>query len=151
VREIVMPTATMQREEEDRIRERMEALAEALRTKEIDVLMAHYAPDMVTFDLRPPAQIRTATAYRKNFEAWFASVEGRIDYEMHDLGIAVGGDTAFCHYQAHVRSKRASGETVDYWVRVTSGLRKMDGRWMIAHEHISMPVDLRTMQAASGR
>ncbi|CAH2399433.1 hypothetical protein MES4922_210262 [Mesorhizobium ventifaucium] len=31
-------------------------------------------------------------------------------------------------------------------MRVTSGLRKMSDRWMITHEHISMPIDLRTMQ-----
>ncbi|TIL56969.1 MAG: hypothetical protein E5Y79_27205 [Mesorhizobium sp.] len=54
---------------------------------------------------------------------------------------------AFCHGLCHVRSKRTNGEKSDYWVRVTSGLRKMSDRWMITHEHISMPIDLRTMQA----
>ena len=54
---------------------------------------------------------------------------------------------AFTHYLAHVKSARANGTTADYWVRVTSGLRKVDGKWKIIHEHISMPIRMETMQA----
>jgi hypothetical protein len=57
------------------------ALAQAIRTKDVDGLMRHYAADLVTFDVRPPLQVR-ADEYRKNFEAWFASMKGPIDYLM---------------------------------------------------------------------
>jgi ketosteroid isomerase-like protein len=87
-------------------------------------------------------------AYRKNFEAWFASVQGSIDFKLHDLSIETSGDVSFCHYLGHVESTRTSGEKADYWVRVTAGLRKIDGRWAITHEHISMPIDLATMKAS---
>jgi ketosteroid isomerase-like protein len=137
--------------EEARVRGHMDTLAQALRAKDVGALMAHYAPDMVTFDLRPPARIVTADAYRRNFEAWFASVRGPIGYRIHDLGIELGGDTAFCHYRAHVTSTRTTSDTSDYWVRVTSGLRNTAGGWLIAHEHISMPIDLVTMRAVPGK
>jgi ketosteroid isomerase-like protein len=68
------------------IRECLDAWARALRAKDIDALMAHYAPDIVTFDLMP-LQSLGVDAYRKNFEVWFASVQGPIDYEIRDLGI----------------------------------------------------------------
>jgi ketosteroid isomerase-like protein len=142
-------TATSVREDAD-IRERIDTLAGAIRAKDVDALMAHYAPEVVVFDIRPPARIRGVDAYRKNFEAWFASVKGRIDYEVHDLSIARSGDVAFCCCVSHVRSVRTTDEKPDYWVRVTSGLQKMGGQWLVAHEHISMPIDLQTMQAASG-
>ena len=71
-----MATAATQTRQAPRIRERVDALAQALRAKDIDGLMAHYAPDVVTFDVLPPAQVQGADAYRKNFEAWFASVSG---------------------------------------------------------------------------
>jgi ketosteroid isomerase-like protein len=32
-------------------------------------------------------------------------------------------------------------------VRVTTGLEKMSGRWMVTHEHISVPFNMQTMQA----
>jgi hypothetical protein len=70
------------------IRERIEAWAQALRAKDLNALMAHYAPDIVTFDVMP-LQSLGADAYRKNFEAWFASVQGPIDYEIRDLRITM--------------------------------------------------------------
>ncbi|WP_117194238.1 YybH family protein [Rhizobium terrae] len=142
-----MPTAASPTVEEDEIRTRIDGLARALRAKDLDALMAYYAADTVVFDLRPPTQVQSADVYRKNFEAWFASVEGPIDYEIHDLRIEANGDVGFCHSLSHVRSTRTGGDTADYWVRVTSGFLKIKGRWLIAHEHISMPIDLQTMQA----
>ena len=143
-----MPTTTTSTRDDAQIRERMDALAQALRAKDINALMAHYAPGIVTFDLRPPLQVQGVDAYRKNFEAWFAAVQGPIDYEIRDLRITVSDDIAFCHSLNHVKSTRTSGERVDYWVRVTSGLQKLNGRWMVTHEHVSVPIKLETMQAA---
>ena len=139
-----MPTTT----DDAQIRERLEAVAQALRAKDIDALLAHYAPGVVTFDLRPPLQVRGVDAYRKNFEAWFASVQGPIDYEIRDLRITMSDDIAFCHSLSHVKSTRTTGERADYWVRVTSGLQKMNGQWMVTHEHVSVPIKLETMQGA---
>lgn len=142
-----MPTTATLTREAVQIRERLETLAQALRAKDIDALMAHYAPDNVTFDLRPPTQVLGADAYRKNFEAWFASTKGPIDYQMRNLRIATRDDVAFCHYLGHVRSTRTTGEKTDYWVRVTTGLEKTSGGWMVTHEHISVPFNMTTMQA----
>jgi uncharacterized protein (TIGR02246 family) len=121
------------------IRESMDSLGQALRAKDINALMAHYAPEIVTFDVRPPLQIQGADAYRKNFEAWFASVEGPIDYEIRDVRITMSDDVAFSHYLVHVEATRTTGEKADYWVRVTSGFQKQNGRWMVTHEHVSLP------------
>lgn len=141
-----MPVPTA---EEAEIRESLDELAQALRAKDIEALMAHYAPEIIVFDLRPPPRIEGANAYRKNFETWFASVDGPIDYEMRELLVTAREDVAFCHSLSHVRSKRTNGEKADYWVRVTSGWRKLSGSWLITHEHISMPINLQTMQAQS--
>jgi uncharacterized protein (TIGR02246 family) len=143
-----MPTTMAPTREEAQIRKCVDSLAQALRAKDIKALMAHYAPDNVTFDFRPPLQVQGVDAYRKNFEAWFASVQGRIDYEIRDLRITTSDDVAFCHSLCHVKSTRTTGEKADYWVRVTSGLRKLNGQWMITHEHVSVPINMQTMQAA---
>lgn len=138
----------MTKTREGEIRDRMDALAQALRAKDINALMPHYAPDMVTFDLRPPLHLQSADAYRKNFEAWFASVQGPIDYEIRDLLIKMNDGVAFCHSLNHVKSTRTTGEKADYWVRVTTGFERINGQWMITHEHVSMPIYMETMQAA---
>ena len=126
----------------------MDALARALRAKDIDALMAHYAPDVVTFDLMP-LQTQGADAYRKNFEAWFASVQGPIDYEIRDLRITMRDGVAFGHYLGRVISTRTTGEKNDYWVRVSAGLQKMNGGWRLTHEHGSVPFkNTEALQAA---
>jgi uncharacterized protein (TIGR02246 family) len=133
---------------DSQIRARMDAWAKALRAKDIDALMAHYAPDVLTFDLMP-LQTQGADAYRKNFEAWFASVQGPIDYEIRDLRITLRDDIAFGHYLGRVKSTRRSGERTDYWVRVTADFQKTNGKWLITHEHVSVPFkDGETLLAA---
>ena len=139
-----MPATTTAATDEARIRDRIDEWARALRAKDIEALMTIYDPDMVTYDLMP-LQTLGANAYRKNFEAWFGSVQGGIDYTIHDLRLATSQDVAFCHYVGHVRCTRTTGEQTDYRVRATMGLRKTNGRWLVTHEHVSLPFP--TMQA----
>jgi uncharacterized protein (TIGR02246 family) len=143
-----MPTTPPPTRDDAPIRERMAAMAHAFRAKDLAALMAHYAPDAVTFDVRPPLHVRGADGYRENFEAWFASVQGPIDNELRDVRITMSDDVAFGHYLVHVKSTRTTGEGAEYWVRVTSGFRKLNGQWLVTHEHVSAPIDLATLRAA---
>ena len=143
-----MPKATTLTRDDAQIREYIDASARAIRAKDIKAVMAHYAPDIVTFDIMP-LQTQGADAYRKNFEAWFASVQGPIDYETHDVRPTTRDDVAFGHYLGHVKSTRTTGEQTDYWVRVTAGFQRVNGKWMVTHEHVSVPFTNReAMQAA---
>jgi uncharacterized protein (TIGR02246 family) len=147
--ESVMPTTATATSDEAQIRERLNAWQRALYAKDLDTLMALYAPDVVTFDLMPPHQVPDAVQYRENFERWFAAMPGPIDYELHDLRITAGRDVAFCHCLGHVQGTRANGEKADYWVRVTVGFQKRNGDWLMTHDHVSMPLDMETRTAVS--
>jgi ketosteroid isomerase-like protein len=35
-----------------------------------------------------------------------------------------------------------TGRRIDVWVRWTACFRKVDGDWLIAHDHVSVPSDL---------
>jgi uncharacterized protein (TIGR02246 family) len=143
-----MPTTTTPTRDDAPIRACMDAVAHAFRAKDLTALMAHYAPDTVTFDVRPPLQVQGVGAYRATFEAWFAATQGPIDYELRDVRIATSDDVAFGHYLVHVKSTRTTGESAEYWVRVTSGFQKLNGRWLVTHEHVSVPIKMETMRAA---
>jgi uncharacterized protein (TIGR02246 family) len=143
-----MPATTTPTRDDVQVRDILDASARALRAKDIAALMSHYAPDMVTFDLMP-LHLQGADAYRKNFERWFASVQGSIDYEMRDVHLTIRDDVAFCHYLGHVKTTRTTGVKTEYWVRVTAGFQRRNGRWLITHEHVSVPfVDMESMQAS---
>jgi ketosteroid isomerase-like protein len=121
------------------VRERLETLAQAIRDKDIDAVMAHYAPDVIVYDVMPPLVVQGAPDYRKNFERWFASILGPIDYEMNNVRISMSESHAFCHFVSHIKGSRKNGEKADYWVRVTTCFQKVNGQWFVGHEHVSMP------------
>jgi uncharacterized protein (TIGR02246 family) len=125
--------------EETEIRQLIDNWAKALRAKDINGLMSNYAPDMVLFDLAPPLQYKGAEAYRKSWEEWLPTFQGPVGYEIRDLSITTGDDVAFCHSVNRISGTRTDGEKTDTWVRATVCYRKIDGTWMVTHEHVSVP------------
>ena len=108
-----------------------------MRAKNADGVMAHYAPDSVTFDLAPPLISTGADA--KGLQAWFATWPGPIGYEIRDLNITAGDDAAFCHSLNRLSGTKTDGEKADVWFRQTLCFRKIGGEWKIAHQHESVP------------
>lgn len=121
------------------VRGRVEALAQAIRDKDLDRLMAFYDRDVEVFDVRFSLNVPGAAAYRNNFESWFDSFDGALGYEVHNLRIASGESAALCHYLALVTGARPGGRRSGYWVRVTSCFERRDGEWLVTHEHVSIP------------
>jgi ketosteroid isomerase-like protein len=121
------------------LRRRIDDIAQAIRDKDVDQLLTFYAPDVTVFDLRPPLDVRGVSAYRKNFDQWFASFEGPLDFEVHNLRVVPGDGAAFCHYLALVSGARPGGRASGYWIRGTTCFERRDGEWLVSHEHLSMP------------
>ncbi len=125
--------------DETQIQQLIDGWLKALRAKDIEGVMSHYAPDILLFDIAPPLQYKGADAYRKNWEEWFATWEGQIGYEIRDLSITVGDGIAFSHSLNRIYGTRTNGEETDVWVRVTACRREINGKWLITHEHVSVP------------
>jgi ketosteroid isomerase-like protein len=62
------------------------------------------------------------------------------------LEVAVGGDVAFSHSIQSGTLTGKDGKKFPLTVRVTDGYRKVNGQWLITHEHVSVPVDLATLK-----
>jgi len=134
-----MTTGSSRASDEAQIRALIDTWAEAVRAKDVDAVMSHYAVDIVTFDLAPPLQYAGSDALRKSLEAWFPTFPGPVGYEIRELSITTGDDVAFCRSLNRISGTRDDGEETDVWVRATVGLRKIDGRWKVVHEHVSVP------------
>ncbi len=127
----------------------MDNLAEAVRTKDADRLIANYVDDVVAFDVVNPLQYAGADAVKERAEQWLSSFEdGLVGYEVGDLRISAGDDTAFCHSLNHVYAMRKDGVKLDMWWRATVCLRKIDGKWLITPIHSSVPFDMETGKAS---
>jgi ketosteroid isomerase-like protein len=143
---VVSPTR-----KEPEIRKTINAWATAFRAKDIDGLMANHSPEVVLFDVPEPLQHRSADSYRNNWERWLPTLKGPIGCEIHELSVTVGDDVAFSHCLNRISSKRTSGEATDVCVRVTVGFRKIDGAWVVTHEHVSMPFSMNGGKADGDR
>ena len=134
--------------DESQIRLLLSEWANALRDKDIDKIMSLYSPDVVTFDVVPPLQYVGTTAYGKSFRRMFDGFLDPIAFDTRDLNIAVGTDVAFSHSLVRTGGTMTSGEETDRWLRRTLCLRKISGTWLITHEHVSLPVNLESGNAA---
>lgn len=104
--------------------------------------MSLYAPNIVSFDLNPPLGYAGIDNKRRAWEKFFAAYTGPVAYEVRDLSITTDGELAFVHSLNHVSGTLASGHTADLWVRWTACFRRIDGVWLVVHDHVSVPADL---------
>ena len=142
-----MTSANSQTRSERQIRALIDDLAIAIRIKDVDALMGHYAPDVLTFDLLPPLQYSGADAIRKRVSDWFSSFQGPIGFAMLNLSITAGDDVAFCHSLNGVSGASRDGGPIDMWWRATNCFRKIDGEWLVTHGHSSEPFDMESGKA----
>ena len=119
----------------------------AVAAKDAATLAARQAGDVVLFDVLPPLRSDGNDAVEAKTRAWFEGYDGDIGYEVADLEVAADGDVGFCSFVFHVSGRLVSGAEVDMWVRATLGCRRVEGRWLIVHDHESVPFDPETGQA----
>ena len=119
----------------------LEDWADAIRRKDTDRAMAHYAQGNVQFIFfLPYLQFSGQNEIGKDaVQRWFDGFDGAVGYEIRDLKIVGGDRAAFCHFLNRLSGKRKDAMDLDLWIRVTLGLEKLEGRWLISHAHESCP------------
>ena len=134
--------------DEPHIRALIDDRAKAIRDKNVNGAISSIAPDILSFDVVNPLQQMGSDASKKRAEDWFSSFEGPIDYEIRDLSITAGDSAAFSHGLSHVSATRIDGGQLDMWWRTTVCFRKIDEKWMVTHEHNSVPFDVESGKAS---
>ncbi len=131
---------TQQVLDEVEIRQLVDTLVVSIRSADLKGLKACFASDIVSFDVGPRLQDVGSAAKLKNWEQAFALLQPPLGYEVRELTITAGKDVAFAHGINRL-SGTLGGNQFGAWVRWTAGLRKVDGRWLIAHDQVSVPID----------
>lgn len=111
----------------------------AVRRKDYDGVLKNHSHDMLMFDVPPPFQSEGIDAYRKTWDLFFGWMAGPPKFELSDVRITAGQEVAYvtAHGKCFGPNGRGGAEELDF--RLTLGLRKSDGRWVIEHEHHSVP------------
>jgi len=135
---------------EAEIRALIEERVRAIGAKDVEALLSHQAPEVVSFDALDPLRYVGSAQVRRRAEEWLSWYQGPVGYEVRDLAVTAGETVAFCHYLYRVTGTMTNGTRVDMWVRATVCFRKDGGRWTITHEHTSVPFDAESGRASVG-
>jgi uncharacterized protein (TIGR02246 family) len=119
------------------IRAQIEAWAAAVRERDMAGVLKNHAADMIMFDVPGPLQLRGIAAYEASWPQFFDASPKPIKFDIVDLQITAGRDVAFA--VALMRCTEIEGGNVDLDFRLTIGFRKVDGQWIVTHEHHSVP------------
>jgi PhnB protein len=122
---------------ETQLRALLEDWTAAHREKDAARVLSLCTHDIVQFIMAPPLEFSAAQAWDR--EAWFSSFDGPLGYEIHNLRIATGEETAFCYFLNHLSAHSVKYGFFDMWNRVTLGFARIEGRWLITHVHSSVP------------
>ncbi|MFF5290716.1 nuclear transport factor 2 family protein [Paractinoplanes globisporus] len=116
------------------------ARSERLAAGDIAGMQAHNAPEVVAYTLAPPLGGPLDGHDPKGLEAWLQGFEAPPQRQVTHLEITADGDVAFAtSIDAMTATPRGATEPFTLWYRVTLGLRRIDGRWLVTHEHHSVP------------
>jgi ketosteroid isomerase-like protein len=123
--------------------------AEAVKAKNLDAMMANYSnsEDLVVFDVIPPLQYTGWNAYKEDWKKVLAGCAGAPTMDIRELRVYGDMRFAFSHSIQHFACKDPKGKMLEMTMRATDGYANFDGKWLIVHEHLSVPVDLATGRA----
>jgi ketosteroid isomerase-like protein len=136
----------------DEIRDIIEGKAALLQKGDAQAIMAYYAPRFVEYSLAPPLRQPGDGRDPAPLEAWIATFEAPPRREVTQLEITTDGDVAFAtSLDSLTAVPRGSTDAFTLWFRVTLGLRRIDGRWLVTHEHESVPFEMDgSLRASTG-
>ena len=121
------------------IRDLIENWAGAVRSKNLDGILADHSPELLMFDVPPPIQSKGLEAYQKTWDVFFSWSQDSGVFNIEEMDITAGDDVAFVTALMRCGGTESNGEKVELQFRLTIGLRKINGRWTVMHEHHSVP------------
>jgi uncharacterized protein (TIGR02246 family) len=128
--------------DETAVRDLIEAIAQAVRVKDVDAMLPLCAPDIVVFDLVPPLVHKGASEIRRAWELGVGAFEGPVQNDIHDLEVEVDGSVAWARCLSRFGGTMPGGQRVMNSLRLTLAFRKDGQTWRMVHQHVSVPFDM---------
>jgi uncharacterized protein (TIGR02246 family) len=129
-------------DDEQQIRTLIEEWTAAVHRGDIGAVVADHAEDIVMFDVPPPYDgVRGIDAYRETWPSFFEWQARGASFEIVSLEVTAGADVAYAHALLRCGMPDELAANPANRLRLTLGLRKEQGRWVVAHEHHSFPLE----------
>lgn len=112
--------------------------AEAVHRGDLDAVLADHADDIVMFDVPPPHDgVRGIADYAATWPPFFGWQASGAVFEIVSCEVTAGADVAYAHALLRCDTPVGLAARPEARLRLTLGLRREEGRWVVAHEHHS--------------
>jgi uncharacterized protein (TIGR02246 family) len=115
--------------DEAAIRDLVENWARAVRSKNLDAILANHSPDMLMFDVPPPIQSKGIDAYRKTWDLFFSWSQDSGVFDISEMNVTIGNDVAFVTALMRCAGTEANGNKTELQFRLTADLLNSTGAW----------------------
>jgi uncharacterized protein (TIGR02246 family) len=123
---------------EDEIRALIERWAAAAHTGDLDVVLDRHSADIVMYDVPRPFQgNRGIESYRESWPGFFRWQASGASYDIEELSVTAGVDVAFAFGLLRCGMPADFEREPEQRLRLTVGLHKVEGEWVVTHEHHS--------------
>lgn len=107
----------------------IDSWAKSIRDGDMEGILANHTPDILMYDVIEPFENKGIEEYKKTWETFFKySKGGDNSFNPTDVKITADENVAFA---------TSTLKIFDLKIRLTLGFVKINGQWLIAHEHHS--------------
>lgn len=125
--------------DETAIRRLVQDWASSVRRRDIRGILRNHSRSIVMFDVPPPLQSKGLESYRETWKTFFSWSDDPPIFDIREMTVTAGPDVAFVTALMRCAGTEATGVHIRLDFRLTIGLRKIRNRWMVTHEHHSIP------------
>jgi uncharacterized protein (TIGR02246 family) len=127
--------------DETEIRQLIENWAAAVHEGDMDGVLRDHADDIVMFDVPPPDQgVRGIADYEASWPVFFKWQASGALFDIESLEVTSSDEVAYAFAILRCGKPQDLNANPERRLRISFGLRKQDGRWVVSHEHHSFPV-----------
>jgi uncharacterized protein (TIGR02246 family) len=133
------PAQSKQPSDEAEIRALVERWSAGVRDQDRAEIRKDHDDDILMFDVPPPFHSRGIEEYMATWETFLSSSEKPVTFNFTEVEVTAGVDVAFATAVGHCVNIDKTGQREPLKFRLTMGLRKIGGQWIVTHEHHSLP------------
>ena len=126
-----------------------EAWFAAAAAKDLDASMAPISPEIVSYEHSAPLQVTDIADVREECRKGFEQASDDFSWTVPRLRVLVRDDLAVGWGLNRMANRRPDGTEDVSWSRGTRVFHRVDGSWLMVHQHVSFPVDPATGMAAT--
>jgi len=124
---------------ENQVKAIIDEWALAARNEDMNGVLKNHDPNIVMFDLPYPLQSKGIEEYKKTWDLFFSWSKQLRVFDIVEMEIKANDHLAFFYGIMHCAGKTKDGNKEEYTFRLTMCFVNKNGKWLICHEHHSLP------------